>query len=421
MRPGGHLDRIRTCYTLSTERTLLGFFLLYLLLLLFCRHAFYRDPTSAFFDPSRAYEHVYSLQRQREADAFIQAANTSTNQHRLPVNGPQTSMCLGIATVERPGEQYIRSAFGSLIEGLTEYERKHLFTVVLIAHTDPQRHPIYHEPWLENLSDKVLTYDTLNAEQFDLLTTWEKEKDYRWKAIFDYTYLLETCIQSGAAWITIIEDDTIAVRGWYSRTMAALDLADSKSTNWLYLRLFFTEQFLGWNSESWPTYLLSSISIVSAVATMLLILRRLGFYTSISNATISTACFICTPACIVLYFMAGRLSTRPLPPGVHEMPNFGCCAQGMVFSSPVAARVVDKLKEKQPGFVDMILEEWANEAKLTRFAVIPSLLQHIGGHSSKGDDFTPAQRMSVAERIFNFGFELYEQRGERVVHPTTGG
>ena len=405
--------------TTVAGRTFLSFLLLYLLLIQLCRHAFYRDPTSAFFDPARAYQHVYSLQRLRQADDFINAADSSVK--KPPLSDPQTIMCLGIATVERPDEQYVRPAFGSLMEGLTDEERKHIHTVVLIGHTDPQQHPIYHETWLENTADKILTYDTSNTTQFDLLVQWEKDKDYRRKAIYDYIYLLETCIQSGAAWITMVEDDTVAVRGWYPRAMAALDLTDSKSTDWLYLRLFFTEKFFGWNAEFWPTYLLSSVLIIIAVAVLLLAFRRLRYHTLISNWLILTACFVYTPAFILLYFMAGKLSMRPLPPGVHEMPNYGCCAQGMVFSSPVAARVVDKLRQKEVGFVDMILEAWANEEKLTRFAVVPSLLQHIGGHSSKGDDFAPAQPMSVAKTIFNFGFELYEQRREHVVHPTING
>ncbi|KAL8806419.1 MAG: hypothetical protein Q9182_001334 [Xanthomendoza sp. 2 TL-2023] len=403
-------------------RTLLIFLFLYLLLGQYCRYAFYRDPTSAFFDPSRAYEHIYSLQRQRQADAFIQAANSSSHaKNGSQVPRPATTMCLGIATVERPGEQYIRLALGSLMEGLTEDERKQIYAVILIGHTDPERHPIYHEPWLQTLSDKILTYDTLRKDQFDLLSHWEHEKDYRRKAIFDYTHLLETCLQSGAAWIAMIEDDTIAVAGWYPRTLAALDVADAQNLNRLYLRLFFTEQYLGWNRESWPTYLLASLSVVICVASTLVALRNLGHYPSISGWTIFTAAFVCTPAFILLYFLAGKLSMRPLPPGVHEMPNYGCCAQGLVFSPAAAARAVDQLKETELGFVDMILEAWADAENLARFAVVPSLLQHVGGRSSKGDDFGVAaaagRGMAVAERIFSFGFEVYERRGDGVVYP----
>ncbi|KAL8932976.1 MAG: hypothetical protein Q9216_006583 [Gyalolechia sp. 2 TL-2023] len=423
------IRRIRTEFLVCIHRLLttvagrifLSFLLLYLSLIQVCRYAFYRDPTSTFFDPSRAYEHIYSLQRQQEANAFIQAFNDSSSNNDNKAPSSEITTCLGMTTVERSGEQYIRSAFGSLLEGLAEDERRRLYTIVLIAHTEPERHPVYHEPWLRELVDNILTYDKLNTEQLDLLKEWEQEKDYRRKAIFDYTYLLETCIDSGAAWIAMVEDDTLAVKGWYPRTMAALDVADSKSIDWLYLRLFFTEEFFGWNSEFWPTYLLASVSIVTAVGLSLWTLRIFVLHRSVSNWTILTACFVYTPACIVLYFMAGRTSMLPMAAGVHEMPNFGCCAQGFVFSSTAAARVVSKLKEIERGFVDMIIEEWANNEHLTRFAVVPSLLQHIGGHSSKGDDFAPNQPLSVAETIFNFGFELYKQRGDRVVHPAGDG
>ncbi|KAL8955678.1 MAG: hypothetical protein Q9183_006560 [Haloplaca sp. 2 TL-2023] len=245
----------------------------------------------------------------------------------------------------------------------------------------------------------------------------EEEKDYRRKAIFDYTYLLNKCVDTGAAWVAMIEDDTLAVAGWFSRAMRALDIADSKSTDWLYLRLFYTEEFLGWNSENWPTYLLASLSLAFAIAALLGVIRHSRSHIPISNTTIFITCFVCLPAWILLYFLAGRLSMRPLASGVHEMPKYGCCGQGFIFPSRAAVRVVTKLQERQLGFVDMILEEWANEEKLTRFAVVPSLLQHVGGHSSKGDDFQEAQPLSVAEKIFNFGFELYRQSGNEVVHP----
>ncbi|KAL8706610.1 MAG: hypothetical protein Q9201_000357 [Fulgogasparrea decipioides] len=399
----------------SAGRCFLCFLVFYLGLIQYCRHAFYRDPTSAFFDYHRGYERSYSLQRQRQADDFIQAANVSA-EHAVKLPG-HPNMCVGMTTVERPSEQYVRSAYGSLMDTLTAEERRQIYAIVLIAHTDPNRHPIYHEPWLETLSDRILTYDSAKKEQFQALKRMEEERDYRRKAIFDYTYLLETCVETGAAWIAMVEDDTLAVAGWYPRVLGALDATDSKSSNWLYLRMFFTEQFLGWNSEYWPAYLISSASIVSTLAAVLLALRRVRYLKSLSNAAIFVACFICTPACILLYFMAGRLSMRPLSPGVHEMPNFGCCGQGFVFPSAAAVRVVEKLKEKQVGFVDMTLEEWANEERLTRFAVVPSLLQHIGGRSSKGDDFSSTQPLSVAERIFNFGFELYQEKGGKAVHP----
>ena len=186
-------------------------------------------------------------------------------------------------------------------------------------------------------------------------------------------------------------------------------LATDKN-DWLYLRIFFTEEFLGWNSEEWPQYLAGSIGVTAIIATVLLLIRRIVLETYITNNLIAVICLACTPACILLYFLAGRLSMQPLASGVHRMSNFGCCAQGLIFSHLIAPKVVARLAEKREGFADQLIEAWANEANLERWVVIPSLLQHIGGHSSKGDDFGNKAKYarSVAEKIWNFGFEMYD-------------
>lgn len=323
-------------------------------------------------------------------------------------------MCIGIATIGRPGVQYVRNTIGSLLEDLTKNERKEIHLITLIAHTDPTVHPIYREKWLEVVSDEVQLYN-VSHEQFEKLRDWENAKDYQRKAIFDYTYVLEKCLASGASWITMIEDDTLAMAGWYPRTVSALDKIDAqqhwiKNSDWLYLRLFYTEEFFGWNREKWPRYLASSMVVVFITALSLCCIRLYAFQKIISNQFVAIICLICTPACIVLYFMAGRLSMQSLAPGVHVMPNYGCCAQGFVFSREMGPKVVERLRQKEVGFVDVLIEAWANEDDLVRWAVVPSLLQHVGAHSSKGDDLGDKSKYnrSVAEKIWNFGFEMHK-------------
>ena len=325
-------------------------------------------------------------------------------------------MCVGIATIGREGEQYVRSTIGSLLDGLTSLERSDIFLAVLIAHTALHVHPIYNEQWLANAVDKVLLYD-VNQQQMTDLISWEKEKDYRKKAIFDYTYVLQRCHDSGAQWIAMIEDDTLAVKGWYSDAIKALERADAMHTaaddkDWLYMRLFFTEEFLGWNSEEWPRYLAGSVGVLGMATLVLLLVRQFALDRIITDTAIAVICLIWIPACILLYFLAGRLSVQPLSPGVYQMPKFGCCAQGLVYSNRMVPKVVARLSQVKEGFVDEIVEAWANEANLVRWVVIPSLLQHIGGHSSKGDDFGSKSKYdrSVAEKIWNFGFEMYHDR-----------
>lgn len=334
-------------------------------------------------------------------------------------------LCIGIATIARDNnEQYIRNAIGSLLDGLSPSERHEIYLAVLIAHTTPEDHPIYEEPWLTAVVDKVLLYD-LPKHQIDELIVWEAERNYVKKAIVDYTYVMQKCVDTGAPWVAMVEDDTLAVSGWYPRVMKALARADDQyrvsesgaspareGGEWLYLRMFFTEEFLGWNIEELPWYILASVGVVLANVFGLVLLRGLVFGRRLTNIMIAVEAFICVPALVALYFMAGRLSMQPLKPGVHEMPKFGCCAQGLVFSSSMAPAVISQLREVGAGFVDEIIEAWANRMGYVRWVAVPSILQHVGGHSSKGDDFGDQSKYerSVAEKIWNFGFEMYDNQ-----------
>ena len=409
MRPGGLLRWARSPGYVA----FFVFLSLYAVLVRYCRYAFYRDPTSAFFDPVRGYEQRYSTARQEDSDFFINNANASGYTIAQPKHA---RMCVGIATVARDGEQYVRSTLGSLLHGLTAEQRKDIIIFVLIAHTTPHVHPIYGETWLSNLVNKVLLYEVGQKQMTDL-QQWEKDKDYEKKAVFDYAYVLQRCIETEADFISMVEDDTLAVEGWYPRAIEALEIVDEQYPNpdikdWLYMRLFFTEEFLGWNSEEWPRYVTGSMGVTGVALIVLLLARQAVSETFISNTVIMVICLICAPACVLLYFLAGRLSMQPLSPGVYQMPKYGCCAQGLVFSNRMAPKVVARLAQNREGFVDMLIEAWADEANLDRWVVVPSLLQHIGGHSSKGDDFGSKSKYdrSVAEKIWNFGFESYDYR-----------
>ena len=385
------------------------FLFIYAVLVHYCSYAYYRDPTSAFFDPNRGYERRYSLKRQHDAEEFVRKAGSSpipASKHKIP------KMCVGIATVARDKEQYVRSTLGSILDGLAPNEREEIHLGVLIAHTDPDLHPIYSDQWLTKVVDKVYLYD-VDHERFKGLKEWEENNQYRWKAVFDYTYILQKCVNTGAQWIAIIEDDTLAVAGWYPRAIEAVDKADERhwggKSDWLYLRLFFTEEFLGWNNEEWPWYLAASVGITGMNAIVLLLMRHSKFDKGITNRFIAVICLICTPACIALYFLAGRLSMQPFSPGVYEMPKFGCCGQGYIFSREMAPKIIDRLSQKRLGFVDEMIDELAHDTALSKLVIMPSLLQHIGTKTSKEDDFgNTKSRNTVAEKIWNFGFEMYD-------------
>lgn len=145
----------------------------------------------------------------------------------------------------------------------------------------------------------------------------------------------------------------------------------------------------------------------------------------------STIFFICTifiPLCILLFFASGRVSMLPLPAGVNLMPKFGCCSQSFVFPTSRAPDLINYYESKKVGFVDVLTEEFADrrndggggggsEEEL-RWALTPSVMQHVGRKSSKGDDFGEAAKYdrSVAEKLWNFEFEGNDAGGLREEH-----
>ncbi|RJE21107.1 integral membrane protein [Aspergillus sclerotialis] len=211
----------------------------------------------------------------------------------------------------------------------------------------------------------------------------------------------------------MLEDDILAMDGWYYRTRQALDsvdrqMAKKRESKWLYLRLFYTEQFLRWNKEEWPVYLFFSLLIVSSLAYTLLKIRRFRpkIYSILLNDTILVLCFICTPLLIALFFAAGRVTMLPMKAGVHEMPKFGCCSQGYVFPQSRVLDLIHLYEEKRLGYVDMITEEYATQHDEIRWAITPSVIQHVGRQSSKEGDTPTSNKKPSGPDMGNFRFEL---------------
>ena len=111
--------------------TMVYFLIFYLGAFQYLRHSNYRDPTSYFFDPSRAYKRLYSIDRMEQAGEFIESVG---NLHPRPPVTPQQPpmMCLGIITVKRRQEQYVSRTVGSLLEGLDEGERDSIVGVLRV-------------------------------------------------------------------------------------------------------------------------------------------------------------------------------------------------------------------------------------------------------------------------------------------------
>lgn len=220
------------------------------------------------------------------------------------------------------------------IEGLSEAERAQIHLIMFVAHTDPIVHPIYHESWLRALLDKVLTYNIPKEDLVELHNLGEAKLPGN-KSMYIYEYLLDNCLKTNSEWITVVEDDVIARAGWYGKAMTSLENARAQAggAGWLYLRLFYSEIFLGYVSEHWLRHYSATLALFVVLLAAFLEMRRRSstLRRHLSNVGIGVLCCCCLPSSISLYFMAEYVIMHPSRPGVRLMSEFEYCSQGFIF------------------------------------------------------------------------------------------
>ena len=234
----------------------------------------------------------------------------------------------------------------------------------------------------------------------------------------DHSVLVETCRDWGSPYFALVEDDIVTSRDWFTRFKRGLAYVEKQSektkTDWIYLRLFYSEIFMGWNSEEWLTYSETIFLVYVVVLAVFLESRRrwklgakAGASATESNILVAAVFGLWIPAMIVLYFMAGRVSVNRLLPWpsrpAREMQRYGCCAQGLVFPEKQLQGFQDLLRNPPYDFAgDQILEGYVDDRGLKKWALEPSVFQHVGlKQSSAGDR---------RAEVWNFSFERQHKR-----------
>ncbi|RAH78318.1 hypothetical protein BO86DRAFT_450381 [Aspergillus japonicus CBS 114.51] len=336
--------------------------LLWLIAYTFCRLRFWRDPHSAFFNDRYVYEWRYSLYREREGRRLITNHNTlAENSSSYTGAGSNPLICAAFLTVRREEENYLEASVGSLLEGLTPLERRALFLNVIFVDTDPSQHPSWGQNWVHRLADHVGSYQNISMDQFHHLQDLEKARNF---------YEKGACMATNATYLAMFEDDSIVADGWTAKTLEGVsDIARIQTPKhvdnnhpWVYLRLFFTETALSWTSADFAYRNMGWIFIGASLSLLAALMAVRRAYSS-SHA---------------------YLDYPPMPlSGVVEMNAHGCCTQGLVFPRDQVDALIAHLTEVKAGQTDSIIEEYADAKSLTRYALAPQQLQHVGLKSSR--------------------------------------
>ncbi|KAH6648654.1 integral membrane protein [Truncatella angustata] len=375
----------------------LGFLLVFSLLVFHLRETCFRDPSSIFFRPEHARVLSYSAFRRTQARKHAaQAGVHEPVKWSNATEGVHPELCIAIGSVSRQGFSYLKETLGSVLEGLDDVERSSVYVVVFLAHTDQTEHEDFGQPWLRNMADSLPTYPQ-DAAMLELVRKLEKENDYpahARKQKIDYSVLLDECAKVHPEYTMTLEDDVIALDGWFHRMRAALQTAaqrtrDMGRSSFLYMRIFHDGRLLGWNAEEAPVYIFYSVATVIPQLVVLWYLR--WRFAAVQKAVplqlLLLVYGICMPMMIGLFFAAGRSCMLPKPPGVSLMQQYGCCGQGLVFPQDQVNRHLLPMysnSNDSHAAVDTFLEDWADSRDELRWAVSPVLIQHVGGKSSHG-------------------------------------
>ena len=174
--------------------------------------------------------------------------------------------------------------------------------------------------------------------------------------------------------------------------------------------------------EFWLYYLINSMLIAGAsLGVVAIYLRRTYKYSWRGMLQRSRHVFgltlLYTAVAIAFFFMCGRVSMLPIPNGIAQMPKFACCAQGLVYNNVRVPRLIKWYQEKRLGYVDSRAEELADTGEVgSRWAITPSVIQHVGTFSTKGEDVLKKGEVSVSQQRWNFAFELNNATLLRLEH-----
>ncbi|KAF2667743.1 hypothetical protein BT63DRAFT_299721 [Microthyrium microscopicum] len=375
---------------------------------------FYRDPGSIFFNPNRALERKYSIQREQEAVAFEAQAHALLDGNEnadgvFPKAGRDPLICGVFVTMGREtqgGVHPLELAVASSLTGLVEPERSDIDLQVYFANTNASEHPLWNS-WLLKLVDGFTSARQLVSDsEFKNLVKLENGKEFFTKSAFDFRNAIRHCYNvSSAPYIALLEGDILLADGWFSRSKLALQdiVAQTKSMDrWLDMRLFNDEKGIGYDS----TTLFGNnvpIIILGVSITLFTILQATRVYSAtgkafISNAFISVICCVTVPLFVIMFFQTGKSSVFTPAPGV-SVQNWGCCSQAIIMPRERAIGLAELIAEQAGGPPDMSINDYASRNELKRFVLNPVQVQHIGFRSL----LTP-ERLKT-ESVWSVAFE----------------
>ena len=216
----------------------------------------------------------------------------------------------------------------------------------------------------------------------------------RVKEAADYSLILNYLTKFSCKYSILMEDDAIISHDWYDRIKIGLEsMPSNQLNNFLCIKLFAGYKFFDWYWLNYPTSILRVLFY--SILLHLFNYYMLKYFVSHKFKLITQAVvFINSTVILVIYTST---STNPCGYEIHEY-NTGFGLVSILFpndklnhfSSYLNKTVYDFTELRSKFFLpkDLLLDSYKNDSKLIEYIIEPSLVQHIGMHSSLYDRAT---------------------------------
>lgn len=316
-------------------------------------------------------------------------------------NRPRNYMCVGILSKNRisTNSNYVNQAVMAFLTRTPATYRNDIFFVGFNMEDNPDDNKN-----LLDLSELIFIKN---------LSSGIKDANLRVKEAADYALALSYFREKNCNYSILMEDDAIISYDWYVRVKSSLDYIESTKTKFIYMKLFTGFKFFDWDWVKFPFQILK-LSLNSMLLCFLTFSLHTLLVNSMTDNLVLYKSIKQTPTSIfrqakrlirlkivafvlILFNSFGVMilfkatSTTPCGDGARVYSTgFGTVSvlypisNLMLISSYLNKTVYDYTSGKSTFFEakDLLIDRVKVGYNLTEYIIEPSIVQHIGMHSS---------------------------------------
>ncbi len=294
---------------------------------------------------------------------------------------------------------YLQQVVGALDEDMKVFvsrDTKNIsrnFVPIIICNVDKKSNAQNDFSLVRELFPVILRYDNETS------SVAQSSHNARLQETLDYAFCLESTLKlSSPKYLLVLEDDAVAFKGIFENIFYILDhriehqiLHDSvtvETNRWGWIKLYYPELWAGFGFEESKFQELIAIIIFGAGAFYLLALALINprpHFIFMLSFSIVGAIYVL----LVVLVMTRQtfLELRRLHSFFYRIsPDRGCCTPAVLYSSKWITEIVKYLRssacQRCHLGVDLALSDFAEQNNLTCYLVEPSLVRHIGMHST---------------------------------------